>query len=218
MSAADRSKFLTALFIPEFFGFLPEPTESAIRQHNSRLAELGNEWAEHDKRVSDAIGQVNATPWITMAEIRATREGLHSDSARLLAMEWDMVSGGGIAGQGIDHLLGLAIDQLNLELVRAIDTAEKVERNQLKAVLKLQGYSETNAPSEQLTRYEAQARATEPYRQALQATESIRQAIATTIEKRREIQQATADRWQIVRKHARQELLGGLVASTIEPS
>lgn len=139
--------------------------------------------------------------WAKVQELKAEIFDSTSDCLRQEA---------GISCNGdLDLLLDRIQAACNAAIDNAISNQIKVEAQQIKGLLKLNGLAPETA-ADLLPRYEGQARQTEPYRQAMALVEDRRAAGQQIAGLARSIKAARASRWDAIRKAIQQELVSAM--------
>jgi hypothetical protein len=152
------------------YGFLSSAMQATISKHNSACDTLAQEWRRFVDHAATFIEQIR--PGITFAEYRKAEEHLFNLASERMKTESQLRA-------DLSLLVSRAAREIEKAVSDAIDEAPKVERAQLKQILKLNQLKlETVEPS-WILRFEAQARQTEPYRAAAAAIEERRAALSS---------------------------------------
>lgn len=196
----DRSRDVEALKLP-LLGWLSPDLQSEINSHNAKCDKLAQAWGKHDQKAAELYRSAMAGPVMAWGKVQAMKSAIFDSTSECLQEEASISCNGD---------LDLLLDRIQVACNQAIDHAianqVKIEAQQIKGLLKLNGLSQETA-GELLPRYEGQARQTEPYRQAVAIVEERRAAAQQLAELSRAIKTARAVRWDAIRKAIQQELL-----------
>jgi hypothetical protein len=201
--AGDRSRDVGGLRVP-VWGWLPPDIQAAVKAHNAKCDQLSQAWDQHDKKAAELYRSAMAGPTMAWAKVQELKAAIFDSTSDCLKQEAEVSCTG-----DLDLLLDRVQAACNAALEHAIANQVKVEAQQIKGLLKLNGLDQETA-GELLPRYEGQARQTEPYRQATAQIEERRAAGQQLAQLARSIKAARASRWDAIRKAIHQELVSAM--------
>jgi hypothetical protein len=149
------------------YAWLPSALLAEIDRHNGRCEELSSQWEKFYVFAADAICKL--CPGVIFEAVHDTEKLLFNLVSERIGAEHRL-----LADQ--QRIVEKAKEAITLATNDAILQQSKVEQQQLKQVLKLNGLTMDTVDSSQLPRFEAQARQTAPYQVASQTIEERRAA------------------------------------------
>jgi|LakMenEpi03Aug12_release.lakeMendotaPanAssembly.Ray.scaffolds.fasta_scaffold739458_1 hypothetical protein len=150
------------------YGFLSSAMQATISKHNSACDTLAQEWRRFVDHAATVLGQIR--PGITFTECRKAEEHLFNLASERMKTESQLRA-------DLPLLVSRAAREIETSINDAIDEASKVERAQVKQILKLNQLKLESVEPSLILRFEAQARQTGPYRAAAAAIDERREAL-----------------------------------------